>query len=188
MQGVTHLLLYCPAVPSYFNPHSHAGSDLIRMICLRRYTNFNPHSHAGSDVCVMFVIANLSHFNPHSHAGSDKNVALPVSPRYISIHTPTQGVTDFVLTFGILEPISIHTPTQGVTFFFLCLSRLLTRFQSTLPRREWRDLPALWCYHQMISIHTPTQGVTIIESALIRQYNNFNPHSHAGSDFEKCFF
>ncbi len=33
----------------------------------------------------------------------------------ISIHTPTQGVTDLVKWLESKERISIHTPTQGVT-------------------------------------------------------------------------
>ena len=34
----------------------------------------------------------------------------------------------------------------------------------------------------MISIHTPTQGVTVYDFWQLLQYDNFNPHSHAGSD------
>ena len=32
-----------------FNPHSHAGSDLIEFGARNVLQNFNPHSHAGSD-------------------------------------------------------------------------------------------------------------------------------------------
>ena len=64
-----------------------------------------------TDAVLFFVIRD---FNPHSHAGSDKIVPI-INPHQngISIHTPTQGVTDFygknVIVYG---------------------------FQSTLPRRE----------------------------------------------------
>ena len=54
----------------------------------------------------------------------------------ISIHTPTQGVTDTNMSAKLRDYISIHTPTQGVT---QGLRRSLHRqmlFQSTLPRRE----------------------------------------------------
>ena len=55
--------------------------------------------------------------------------------------------------------ISIHTPTQGVT----------TIIQN-------RQKP------KVISIHTPTQGVTEALKKIKRVKDNFNPHSHAGSD------
>ncbi len=34
----------------------------------------------------------------------------------------------------------------------------------------------------MISIHTPTQGVTFFGTQSKQIVNDFNPHSHAGSD------
>ena len=56
--------------------------------------------------------------------------------------------------------ISIHTPTQGVTAV---------------------------CHGGQpfygISIHTPTQGVTMEDLLRYMRVDNFNPHSHAGSDF-----
>ena len=36
--------------------------------------------------------------------------------------------------------------------------------------------------HKEISIHTPTQGVTLYGYVFSKKYNDFNPHSHAGSD------
>ncbi len=76
----------------------------------------------------------------------------------ISIHTPTQGVTDKAKKAADAFVISIHTPTQGVTLSNLVLSRTFYHFnphshagsdsfrlgtnlakksfQSTLPRRE----------------------------------------------------
>ena len=38
-----------------------------------------------------------------------------VGGNYISIHTPTQGVTIAAQNQRIFGLISIHTPTQGVT-------------------------------------------------------------------------
>ena len=54
-----------------FNPHSHAGSDLIKPLLMKIYLSFNPHSHAGSDV---------------THPRQKESLA-------VSIHTPTRGVT-----------------------------------------------------------------------------------------------
>ena len=122
-----------------------------------------------------------TNFNPHSHAGSDIPLIVSSTFFFISIHTPTQGVTPCFWgsfrAFCDFNPhshagsdpyrhwqlnkwylISIHTPTQGVTSD-LPHYRLSGQFQSTLPRRDW-----LWRYCPIVRL------------------SNFNPHSHAGSD------
>ena len=55
----------------------------------------------------------------------------------ISIHTPTKGVTIFLLVLRSDLPISIHTPTKGVTKSSHTQAIENIIFQSTLPRREW---------------------------------------------------
>ena len=186
-----------------FNPHSHAGSDEHSRSENALAKNFNPHSHAGSDKTIQNQIVSYwwfqstlprrewpnctsnitrqNDFNPHSHAGSDCCFLFSKYFLFISIHTPTQGVTEIAYAKNEFNEISIHTPTQGVTYKWEGLpdtidisihtptqgvttqwfSELITRiFQSTLPRREWRI-----CFQNLyricfISIHTPTQGVT----------------------------
>ena len=55
-------------------------------------------------------------FNPHTHAGCDDvTVYFSVSAK-VSIHTPTQGVTQSITSTKLIKIVSIHTPTQGVTF------------------------------------------------------------------------
>ena len=81
------------------------------------------------------------------------------TPFWISIHTPTQGVTIGLGYFLFLCIISIHTPTQGVTSNNFCHFIIRT-----------------------ISIHTPTQGVTLRFLLTFFKFSYFNPHSHAGSD------
>ena len=56
----------------------------------------------------------------------------------VSIHTPTQGVTNVDYWSGSGNIVSIHTPTQGVTVD-----------------------PQMNYLSPIVSIHTPTQGVTI---------------------------
>ena len=145
----------------YFNPHSHEGSDKIQFTSVTGLTNFNPHSHEGSDNLNIFVSYLLYNFNPHSHEGSDVFVASAGSlPNIISIHTPTKGVTNMPFQFIVNYIISIHTPTKGVTIVknvCECLSG--------------------------ISIHTPTKGVTTRLVYFVELINNFNPHSHEGSDW-----
>ncbi len=48
-QGVTAINCRARVAHTYFNPHSHAGSDDTYISCLVSPVDFNPHSHAGSD-------------------------------------------------------------------------------------------------------------------------------------------
>ena len=61
---------------------------------------------------------------------------------------------------------------------------IITRFQSTLPRRERRYTVAENYRGIQISIHAPTKGATkrIDQSDNITV--NFNPRSHEGSDMQ----
>ena len=102
----------------------------------------------------------MDYFNPHSHAGSDKPIKHILQQMFISIHTPTQGVT-------------VNSQLYN---------NVLQIFQSTLPRREWQQMGDTTTQHKEISIHTPTQGVTLYGYVFSKKYNDFNPHSHAGSD------
>ena len=66
---------------------------VCRKIRWRRGNDFNPHSHAGSDIIYCSSYNNPYDFNPHSHAGSDISEYPSLQTELISIHTPTQGVT-----------------------------------------------------------------------------------------------
>ena len=79
----------------------------------------------------------------------------------ISIHTPTKGATGHIDPASQIDWISIHTPTKGATFQF------------------WKILKM-----QEISIHTPTKGATYCNNFRVCRCNNFNPHSHEGSDIK----
>ena len=147
---------------SYFNPHSHEGSDLIISKQITIDTYFNPHSHEGSDLYADINTPPLVYFNPHSHEGSD--------PLKSDTHQTTA--------------ISIHTPTRGATILQIYRLAFLL-FQSTLPRGERqtsnaRSIPLLYFNphsHEgsdaskpfnpsgkTISIHTPTRGATYTDA------------------------
>ena len=108
-----------------FNPHTHAGCDTwfnsfnVRSLC------FNPHTHAGCDErqAVLEQLASefqsthprrvwlplpvmplvlLRSFNPHTHAGCDFCPSFFFWLKFVSIHTPTQGVTE--QPFGLNSP------------------------------------------------------------------------------------
>ena len=61
--------------------------------------SFNPHTHAGCDM--FFGIIDHTHqgFNPHTHAGCDAMDVCYIIPQNVSIHTPTQGVTLYLITY-----------------------------------------------------------------------------------------
>ena len=60
----------------------------------------------------------------------------------------------------------------------------LAKFQSTLPRRERQQMERYTRQKHKISIHTPTKGATGSLLPYQNGINNFNPHSHEGSDWQ----
>ena len=70
-----------------------------------------------------------------------------------------KGSDRIMLRSKFIKTISIHTPTRGVTTKTLKCSQ-----------------------PDLISIHTPTRGVTVAFVILQACDENFNPHSHKGSD------
>ena len=144
--------------------------------------SFNPHTHAGCDRLVIEVLPRQEGFNPHTHAGCDYTLLILLTFSFVSIHTPTQGVTEPNNKKDLRYIVSIHTPTQGVTSV-ISTGFISCRFQSTHPRRVWPrwsirrrsivcfnphthagcDISATFSLLLIdVSIHTPTQGVTAV--------------------------
>ena len=142
-------------------------------------------------------------FNPHTHEGCDSHGTLSSSSLFVSIHTPTKGVTFEKWVSAIHQRVSIHTPTKGVTGKVLTLCMMLVCFNPHT--HEGCDLVAtrrqlakkcfnphthegcdyLVTYLQvvmLVSIHTPTKGVTQLTSILCLHTDSFNPHTHEGCD------
>ncbi len=125
--------------------------------------SFNPRSPGGSDLSLQNLcrLCSLS-FNPRSPGGSDHRDQVHLRPYRVSIHAPQEGATPLLLC-----------------------SRMLFKFQSTLPRRERRQLEAQRFGNAMfqstlprrerrtkdiengtdtpVSIHAPQEGATIRE-------------------------
>ena len=98
-QGVTldiHLS-YTEIVVSIHTPTQ--GVTVPGFLRLSLYRCFNPHTHAGCDYTFREGYLIGFSFNPHTHAGCDlyEPVSLPKS--IVSIHTPTQGVTLYLITY-----------------------------------------------------------------------------------------
>ena len=54
---------------------------------------FNPHTHEGCDRRFSGIVSLTSCFNPHTHEGCDMDYYSDFVINYVSIHTPTKGVT-----------------------------------------------------------------------------------------------
>ena len=190
-----------------FNPHSHKGSDPVWFWFWWIIRYFNPHSHKGSDKCEIempkykgisihtptrgvtilcvfysqifwfqstlpqgewhfpkYHIISCCLFQSTLPQGEWRITREACTAREcISIHTPTRGVTVIPGAPGTFDDISIHTPTRGVT-----------------------ARPAPLAPVCPISIHTPTRGVTTLILWCRSSTEDFNPHSHKGSDSNFC--
>ena len=82
-----------------FNPHTHAGCDDVVASLAPRPISFNPHTHAGCDTSFRGRVVTSCGFNPHTHAGCDIKLFNRIIIRNVSIHTPTQGVTLYLITY-----------------------------------------------------------------------------------------
>ena len=141
-----------------FNPHSHAGSDTRY---LRSYKHYPISIHTPTQGVTVRQSSNDDIMRISIHTPTQGVTILirhGIRNTMISIHTPTQGVTNPTLSTDSNNPISIHTPTQGVTNGEQIqmnarknfnphshagsdqgagqISKNLSTFQSTLPRRE----------------------------------------------------
>ena len=120
---------------------------------------FNPHTHEGCDLVIWFC---LPIFWVSIHTPTKGVTCLCRSSsvlRQVSIHTPTKGVTEALCPSSYRNKVSIHTPTKGVTVLQVWRWNLSV-FQSTHPRRVWLTAFVIQQSYNQVSIHTPTKGVT----------------------------
>ena len=149
---------------------------------IKKYNrSFNPHTHEGCDIKFKKQICLLLSFNPHTHEGCDYAFILISILYYVSIHTPTKGVTQYPLRNRQATKVSIHTPTKGVTASSSVFTPNLASFNPhthegcdpwtvaacanvccfnphTHEGCDCKDV--LGQLHDIVSIHTPTKGVT----------------------------
>ena len=109
------------------------------------------------------------------------NRARGLSSLWVSIHTPTQGVTSKHKQKDVDSYVSIHTPTQGVTVRGLS-SLWESKFQSTHPRRVWLFIIKTGIeYEKFQSTHPRRVWLNLIYTIIT--CHCFNPHTHAGCDW-----
>ena len=99
---------------------------------------------------------------------------------WVSIHTPTKGVTPFLISKHTFFIVSIHTPTKGVTRY-ACRKSIYILFQSTHPRRVWHE----WEPDRQGSARFNPHTHEGCDGAVAQSYDHqmrFNPHTHEGCD------
>ena len=148
---------------------------------LQIFKEFQSTRPRGARQVLRFVMHSSHDFNPRAHAGRDQNSFNEVTAYLISIHAPTRGATDMVITSGHKRTISIHAPTRGATVIYTyepkagafqstrprgarrayrSATPLMSGFQSTRPRGARRAARFLIRVSIYISIHAPTRGAT----------------------------
>ena len=135
-QGVTAATIFCSEFNKFQSTHPRRVWLIYHFLHFRTEC-FNPHTHAGCDRgntynILPFNLFQSTHprrvwlrldrsrrrwisFNPHTHAGCDYTLGIVDRWKRVSIHTPTQGVTNRTMRTFFAQVVSIHTPTQGVT-------------------------------------------------------------------------
>ena len=102
-----------------FNPHTHAGCDYSNRINFIIKTGFNPHTHAGCDFILISLVTLSGSFNPHTHAGCDTNqTSIDINREFQSTHPRRVWRYSGFRVYSNLH-VSIHTPTQGVTLYLI---------------------------------------------------------------------
>ena len=115
-KGVTGIYR-CTPVLDYVSIHTPTKGVTLCRIMTRLFSPcFNPHTHEGCDLMVSFLIPSRRCFNPHTHEGCDFSPRRITVKRRVSIHTPTKGVTEYIIFKVFWLRVSIHTPTKGVTW------------------------------------------------------------------------
>ena len=141
---------------------------------------FNPHTHAGCDFGDVLWHTMYSSFNPHTHAGCDCIYNCACGYGYVSIHTPTQGVTELVKRIPSVKQFQSTHPRR-VWLVHLVLEIPPYMFQSTHPRRVWPSARSFLIFIPGFNPHTHAG----CDSCILSYWTNnwcFNPHTHAGCD------
>ena len=132
---------------------------------------------------MMMQIVHFRYFNPRSREGSDdQDFKLFIYDYDISIHAPAKGATYpfkfLAMTIRYFNPRS----REGSDFFSQNFLHRQREFQSTLPRRERRNMARDKIIVTIISIHAPAKGATHGHRILATGNADFNPRSREGSD------
>ena len=179
-QGVTKLRLLCFGSSWFQSTHPRRVWPSYKIVVVRPFLFQSTHPRR---VWLRHITDTVSHHefqSTHPRRVWHSPLWYPRLSMPVSIHTPTQGVTNITIRTGSIHSfnphthagcdnfdlidmfdfrVSIHTPTQGVT-----------RREMVLYSFSWVSIhtptqgvthPYRWRFQSVyVSIHTPTQGVT----------------------------
>ena len=130
---------------------------------------------------VHVAFSGTANFNPRSHERSDDYRCVVHELLKISIHAPTRGATQVDSAVGKdvrdFNPRS-HERSDEDGY---CIMATKLIFQSTLPREERPDRPAVVVSNDKFQSTLPREERRISESVQTKRWN-FNPRSHERSD------
>ena len=173
----------CLRLHRHFNPRSREGSDRMYYVPSRSFT-ISIHAPAkGATSFLNYPNHNIYDFNPRSREGSDCVLFCIVVTRFRFQSTlPRRERHGFLGAVSKVLAISIHAPAKGATSEHIRNSKnlhhfnprsregsdrekqyinmMINLFQSTLPRRERRQMPLGNRQFVGISIHAPAKGAT----------------------------
>ena len=143
-----------------FNPRTHEGCDIVRIVRITQYITFQSTHPRGVRRKVMSTNCRQICFNPRTHEGCDNSCdCLTALLDCVSIHAPTRGATIVRSQQIILIKVSIHAPTRGATISW------------------WNSEKDM-----RVSIHAPTRGATYAFTIVDDRLTSFNPRTHEGCD------
>ena len=122
------------------------------------------------------IIYQVICFNPHTYMRCDKNEQKKEFNEYVSIHTPTWGVTFLCISFGVMllfQSTHLHEVWHACTGYTMMPSCFNphTYMRCDLVVRGTRP-------DNTVSIHTPTWGVTPSAIGSVEWYEFQSTHLH----------
>ena len=153
-----------------------------------RYIIFQSTLPQGERHNCLCSLIQQSYFNPRSHKGSDDARKFNATANKISIHAPTRGATQNLLSLNHIKAISIHAPTRGATCSRQHLFRICYKFQSTLPQGERQYAKIKRPRRQPYFNPRSHKGSDHRFNVWLTESGNFNPRSHKGSDISRTTF
>ena len=99
----------------YFNSQPHKGADCRRLRNQRSSLVFQLTAPQGGWPYSRLQDPAFLYFNSQPHKGADPWSNESIKTKVISTHSPTRGLTSYMVKAFIIYGISTHSPTRGLT-------------------------------------------------------------------------
>ena len=154
----------------------------FHLSAINHYRGFNPHTHAGCDVLYLHQTFEKFEFQS-THPRRVWQGDVSITRVFVQFQSTHPRRVWLLATVHVLQ-LLLFQSTHPRRVWQLKSERIVihTKFQSTHPRRVWLLIDRFDGRFLLVSIHTPTQGVTKFTLLSLCGYDSFNPHTHAGCD------